>query len=86
MLNKDRKGEFIDYTFFLFTILNLILLPTHFLKLILLDMEATMESVGDVRYHPDHRGHQAPGRSSCLVSRILQDVSDHQMETLSTSI
>lgn len=26
------------------------------------DMEAAMESAGDVRRHPAHRGHQAPGR------------------------
>lgn len=34
-----------------------------------------MESVGDVRYHPAHCGHQTPGKIKGL--KALQDGSDH---------
>lgn len=58
---ENRNCKFVDIT--LLTILNLTILPTPFS--FFLDMEAVMESVGDVRCHSSHRGHQAPGRWSC---------------------
>lgn len=41
---------------------DIVLFYTHFVYLFISDMEAALESVGDVRRHPAHRGHQAPGR------------------------
>lgn len=40
------------------------------------DMEAAVESAGDVRRHPDDRGHQAPGKLSGGKKKLL-DSSDH---------
>lgn len=53
MLNNNRN-HFTTYSIKP----NLHLSPVIFT----VDMEAAMESAGDVRHHPAHRGHQAPGR------------------------
>lgn len=41
------------------------------------DMEAAVESAGDVRRHPDDRGHQAPGKLSGAGGGGLLHSSDH---------